>query len=266
MDVKSNDDDTDDIKEPLTPKDTLSTPAPAITLPRLLDTLSKHLIEPQCGDPTFIMHHPAIMSPLAKSFVDPRSGQTVSARAELFVRGREYVNCYEEENSPFEQRRKFEQQMLLRKGGNITNPNDNNNNTNANTTTEDPSRSRTATDPKAPASWSSRFSSQTSSTTRKRKSLSTNPSTKIPLDEENYLEALEWALPPTGGWGAGVDRLVMLFSGQNRIANVLPFGTLRNVVGLHVGKRRVAGAAGARGATGATGAADATMKDKGLEE
>ena len=67
-----------------------------------------------------------------------------------------------------------------------------------------------------------------------------NKKSKIPLDEENYLEALEWALPPTGGWGAGVDRLVMLFSGQNRIANVLPFGTLRNVVGLHhanVGKK-----------------------------
>ncbi len=50
--------------------------------------------------------------------------------------------------------------------------------------------------------------------------------------DESYLEALEWGLPPTGGWGLGVDRLVMLFTGQKRIGDVLPFGTLRNVVGL----------------------------------
>ena len=51
--------------------------------------------------------------------------------------------------------------------------------------------------------------------------------------DESYLEAVEWGLPPTGGWGLGVDRLVMLFTGRKRIADVLPFGTLRNVVGIH---------------------------------
>ena len=47
---------------------------------------------------------------------------------------------------------------------------------------------------------------------------------------ESYLQALEWGLPPTGGWGCGIDRLCMLFAGTNRIADVLSFGTLRNVV------------------------------------
>lgn len=50
--------------------------------------------------------------------------------------------------------------------------------------------------------------------------------------DESYLRALEWGLPPTGGWGCGVDRLCMLFAGKERIADVLSFGSLRNVVAL----------------------------------
>lgn len=50
--------------------------------------------------------------------------------------------------------------------------------------------------------------------------------------DENYLEAMEWGLPPTGGFGCGVERLCMLLSGTSRIGDVLSFGTLRNVVSL----------------------------------
>jgi lysyl-tRNA synthetase class 2 len=50
--------------------------------------------------------------------------------------------------------------------------------------------------------------------------------------DESYIEALEWGLPPTGGWGCGIDRLCMMFSGATRISDVLSFGSLRNVVGL----------------------------------
>jgi lysyl-tRNA synthetase class 2 len=52
----------------------------------------------------------------------------------------------------------------------------------------------------------------------------------VTIDEE-YLEALEWGLPPTGGWGAGIERLCMLMTGTERIGDLLPFGSLRNVLG-----------------------------------
>lgn len=156
----------------------LSIPLPSSpTLPRLLDKLSSHYLEVQCTGPTFIIHPPACLAPLSKSFLDPTTNQLVSARVELFIQGREIANMYEEENSPFEQRRKFIEQAHWRDGENC-----------------------------------------------------------VTIDED-YLEALEWGLPPTGGWGCGIDRLCMLYSGANRINDVLSFGNLRNVVGLAVVRR-----------------------------
>jgi lysyl-tRNA synthetase, class II len=156
----------------------LSIPLPSShTLPRLLDRLSSRYLETQCTAPTFIIHPPACLAPLAKSFCDPSSNQLVSARAELFVQSHEVANMYEEENSPFEQREKFVQQAKWRDEENIA------------------------------------------------------------VTDENYLEALAWALPPTGGWGCGVERLCMLFSGSTRINDVLSFGNLRNVVGLGRGHK-----------------------------
>lgn len=143
------------------------------TLPRLLDKLSSEYLESQCNAPTWIINHPECLSPLSKSFYHPNNQQRVSARAELFINKQELVNTYEEENSPFEQRRKFEIQL--------------------------------------------------------RYNDAENPATDI---DESYLQALEWGMPPTGGWGCGIDRLCMLFGGTDRIADTLSFGTLRNVVAL----------------------------------
>ncbi|RFU33294.1 hypothetical protein B7463_g3092, partial [Scytalidium lignicola] len=158
-------------------KHSIALPSPP-TLPRLLDKLCSIYIEPNCTTPTFIIHHPSCMSPLSKSFICPKTSQSISARAELFISNREVANMYEEENSPFAQREKFIEQGKYKDEENQANV------------------------------------------------------------DQSYVEALEWGLPPTGGWGAGIERLVMLMSGQEKISDVLSFGNLRHVVGIGSGVKR----------------------------
>ncbi|KAI5843876.1 hypothetical protein DFP73DRAFT_478458 [Morchella snyderi] len=143
------------------------------TVPRILDKLSGAYLEPLCQEPTFITHHPEALSPLAKTSI--RDNRRVTERFELCIGGKEFVNAYEEENSPIEQRRKFQMQLQ----------------------------------------WKDEENSA--------------PEVEGGVDEV-YCSALEWGLPPTGGWGLGVDRLCMLFAGVDKISEVLTFGGLRGTV------------------------------------
>ncbi|EGV62766.1 hypothetical protein CANTEDRAFT_131501 [Yamadazyma tenuis ATCC 10573] len=144
----------------------------------LLDNLAAVYLEPishHSTKPVFIYNHPAELSPLSKSTHIAYGSREydISLRFELFINGKEYINAYEEENSPMDQLEKF----------------------------------------KAQQSSKSDFNDQ-----------------EALIPDWNYIKSLEFGLPPTGGWGCGIDRLSMLFTNSERIDQVLPFGNVKDVL------------------------------------
>jgi lysyl-tRNA synthetase class 2 len=45
--------------------------------------------------------------------------------------------------------------------------------------------------------------------------------------DDVFVNALEHALPPTGGWGLGIDRTVMMITDHIRIQEVLLFPAMK---------------------------------------
>mmetsp|Transcript_3489 Transcript_3489/g.5211 ORF Transcript_3489/g.5211 Transcript_3489/m.5211 type:complete len:434 (+) Transcript_3489:52-1353(+) len=141
-------------------------------LSAVVDRLISKLVEPKCISPTFLLHHPLILSPLAKEKERndlSRNPTAVAARFELFWRGSELANAYSELADPREQRARFALQDRAREGGDIE---------------------------------------------------------AAPADDE-FCRALEYGMPPTAGFGLGIDRLVMLLTGESHLRNVLFFPVTR---------------------------------------
>ncbi|KAJ2904539.1 hypothetical protein MKZ38_007871 [Zalerion maritima] len=192
---------------------------------KLFDLLAEKYLETHHKDvPFFLTHQPAFMSPLSKWFVCPRTGVAVAARAELFYNGMELANMYEEENCPFEQRRKF---LGQKKGGGGEE--------------EDlgawgwrgdvgfaATTSAAPSPPPAVGGNGGGSDGENAGAVDGGGEAKAEGKAEGHIDEQ-YVETLLAGMPPTGGWGCGVDRLVMLFSGRERIADTLPFGNLKNV-------------------------------------
>lgn len=135
------------------------------TTAKLIDKLTETYIEPLCWNPTFIINHPTIMSPLAKGH---RNDNRLTERFELFVAGMELCNAYTELNDPIVQLERFKSQQKDKNSGD----------------------------------------------------------SEAHIIDYEFIEALENALPPTGGWGMGIDRLCMLLTDNlESIKEVILFPT-----------------------------------------
>jgi lysyl-tRNA synthetase class 2 len=100
----------DDVKSP----DWLMAHAREQTPGAALVALFERHVEPQLIQPTVIFDFPVDVSPLSKN---KRDEPEFVERFELYVAGMEIANAFTELNDPQEQRRRFEQQLARKQGG-----------------------------------------------------------------------------------------------------------------------------------------------------
>jgi lysyl-tRNA synthetase class 2 len=131
----------------------------------LVDLFERYA-EGELFEPTIIYDFPVEVSPLSKN--KPDEPEFVE-RFEIYAAGMEIANAFTELNDPQEQRRRFEQQLARKAGGDK----------------------------------------------------------EAHLMDEDYVRALSYGMPPTGGEGVGIDRLVMILTDSKSIRDVILFPLLR---------------------------------------
>jgi lysyl-tRNA synthetase, class II len=131
----------------------------------LVDLFERYA-EGELFEPTIIYDFPVEVSPLSKN--KPDEPEFVE-RFEIYAAGMEIANAFTELNDPQEQRRRFEQQLARKAGGDE----------------------------------------------------------EAHLMDEDYVRALSYGMPPTGGEGVGIDRLVMILTDSKSIRDVILFPLLR---------------------------------------
>ncbi|MFC5864573.1 lysine--tRNA ligase [Acidicapsa dinghuensis] len=140
-------------------------------------SLFETIVEPNLFQPTIIYDYPTAVSPLSKQ--SPENPEVVE-RFEFFIGGFEVGNAFSELNDPVEQKKRFEDQLTQRAGG------------------DDEAHQM----------------------------------------DEDYVRALTYGLPPTGGEGIGIDRLTMLLTGSKSIRDVILFPLMRAEKGSEIRDQR----------------------------
>ncbi len=134
--------------------------------PEIADKIYKKFCLPKIWQPTFVIHHLAEKSPLAKTF---EQDSKRLASFQLVAGGWELVWAYSELNDPIKQRKGFEEQEKFFKSG-----------------FEEAQRM-----------------------------------------DEDFIEALEYGMPPAAGFGLGIDRLVSLLTDSHSLREIILFPTMR---------------------------------------
>ncbi|HOK35327.1 MAG TPA: lysine--tRNA ligase [Candidatus Pacearchaeota archaeon] len=133
---------------------------------KLLDDIFKKECREEILSPTFVLHQPIELTPLAKR---DEKDPSKAARFQLVVAGWELINAFSELNDPIEEKKRFEEEAKAReKGEKETHPFD-----------------------------------------------------------EDYIEALEYGMPPAGGLGMGIDRLCALLTDSKTLREIILFPLMK---------------------------------------